>query len=81
MHGPPMYFTVNWQDAEESVRTLAALDPELALTFHGQPLRGPEMRESLQRLARDFRDIAVPMQGKYLKEPRRAADGSAYETP
>ena len=81
MHGPPMYFTINWQDAEESVKTLAALDPDLALTFHGQPLHGPEMRDGLQRLARDFRDIAVPKQGKYLREPRRAEDGSAYEEP
>jgi glyoxylase-like metal-dependent hydrolase (beta-lactamase superfamily II) len=81
MHGPPMYFTINWQDAEESVKKLAALEPDLALTFHGRPLRGPEMTESLHRLARDFRTIAVPDQGKYLREPRRAEDGSAYEKP
>lgn len=81
MHGPPMYFTVNWQDAEESVKKLAALEPDLALTFHGRPLKGPEMTESLQRLARGFREIAVPRQGKYLSEPRRAEDGSAYEKP
>ena len=79
MHGPPMYLTIDWQAAEESVKALAALDPELVLTFHGRPLRGPEMRDRLHRLAREFRSIAVPKQGKYLAEPRRAADGSAYE--
>lgn len=79
MHGPPMYLTIDWQAAEESVKALAALDPELVLTFHGRPLRGPEMRDRLRRLAREFRSIGVPRQGKYLAEPRRAADGSAYE--
>lgn len=79
MHGPPMYLTVDWQAAEESVKALAALEPELVLTFHGRPLRGPEMRDSLHRLAREFRIVALPEQGKYLSEPRRAADGNAYE--
>ena len=81
MHGPPMYFTINWQDAETSVKKLAALEPDLAVTFHGRPVKGPEMTESLHRLAGEFREIAVPKQGRYLKEPRRAEDGSAYETP
>jgi hypothetical protein len=39
------------------------------------------MRQALHRLASEFREIAVPRQGKYLAEPRRAADGSAYEKP
>lgn len=81
MHGPPMYFTVDWEAAEASVRSLAALDPELAVTFHGQPMRGPEMRDALHRLAREFRAVAVPDQGEYVSRPRRAEDGSAYEKP
>src|SRR4051812_11438627 len=28
MHGPPMYFTPDWNSAENSVRSLAALEPE-----------------------------------------------------
>lgn len=81
MHGPPMYFTIDWQAAEESVRRLAALRPELALTFHGQPMRGPEMRGALDRLAAEFRAVAVPPKGRYVAAPRHAADGSAYEAP
>lgn len=81
MHGPPMYFTIDWQAAEASVKTLAALEPELVVTFHGKPLRGATMREALHRLAREFRRIAVPSQGRYVAEPRHAADGSAYERP
>jgi len=81
MHGPPMYFTIDWEAAEDSVKKLAELDPELALTFHGQPMRGPEMREALHRLSREFRAVAVPAQGEYVVRPRRAEDGSAYEKP
>lgn len=79
MHGPPMYFTIDWDAAEQSVQTLAALEPELAISFHGQPMRGPEMRAALHQLARAFRTVAVPEQGRYLTDPRHADDGSAYE--
>lgn len=81
MHGPPMYLTVDWEAAEESVRRLAALEPELVVTFHGRPLHGPGMRAALHRLAEGFREVAVPRQGRYVEAPRRAADGSAYEAP
>ncbi|WP_134724645.1 MBL fold metallo-hydrolase [Paracoccus luteus] len=81
MHGPPMYFTIDWDAAEASVRKLAALEPYLALTFHGQPMRGAEMRDALHRLAAGFRTVAVPEKGRYVDAPRRASDGSAYETP
>ncbi|WP_246045456.1 MBL fold metallo-hydrolase [Rubellimicrobium roseum] len=81
MHGPPMYFTIDWEAAAESVRRLAALGPELALSFHGQPLRGEPLRESLRRLAADFEAVAVPRQGRYVAQPLRASDGSAYKRP
>ena len=81
MHGPPMYFTIDWDAAEDSVRRLAKLDPDLAVPFHGQPMRGPEMRGALHRLAAEFREVAVPAQGRYVAEPRRAEDKSAYEKP
>src|SRR4051794_27674245 len=32
MHGPPMYFTPEWDKAGDSVRKLAALEPELVVT-------------------------------------------------
>jgi len=81
MHGPPMYFTINWPEAANSVRRLAALDPELAITFHGRPLRGAALRHSLHRLAEEFPVAAVPRQGRYVAEPLRAEDGSAYKKP
>lgn len=81
MHGPPQYFTVDWDAAEDSARRLADLDPDLILAGHGRPLRGAEMRDALRRLADEFRALAVPRQGRYLAQPRRAEDGSAYERP
>ena len=78
MHGPPMYYTVEWDKAKSSVEKLAALEPDLVVTGHGEAMRGPEMRTALHTLARDFDRIAVPKQGIYLKEPARAEDGSAY---
>jgi glyoxylase-like metal-dependent hydrolase (beta-lactamase superfamily II) len=60
MHGPPRYFTPDWDEARESVRRLAALQPELVLTGHGRPMHGQPMREALELLARDFDRIARP---------------------
>jgi glyoxylase-like metal-dependent hydrolase (beta-lactamase superfamily II) len=78
LHGPPMYFTPDWQKAAESVRVLAALEPETVVTGHGHALRGPAMRASLHRLAAEFERIAVPAQGRYVNHPASVEDGSAY---
>lgn len=67
LHGPPTYYTPDWEAAERSVRTLAALEPELVIAGHGPALRGAEMREALHLLADDFKRIAVPEKGLYVK--------------
>jgi glyoxylase-like metal-dependent hydrolase (beta-lactamase superfamily II) len=63
LHGPPMYFTTDWDSARDSVRRLAALRPELAMTSHGRPLRGEDLRRGLTVLARDFDTVARPQHG------------------
>ena len=78
MHGPPMYYTQNWQQARTSVERLAALEPELAVTGHGPAMRGAEMRATLLLLARDFDRLAVPEHGRYVEDPARAETGTAY---
>ena len=81
MHGPPTYFTIDWEAAAASVRTLAALEPEWVVTGHGRAMHGPAMREALHELAERFDDVAVPSDGRYTREPARAEDGSAYREP
>ncbi len=78
IHGPPMYFTHDWQAAKDSVRRLAGLAPECVVTGHGRAMEGEAMREALNTLAATFDDVAVPKVGRYVGDPQRAADGSAY---
>lgn len=66
IQGPPMYFTPDWESAKASVRVLADLDPNLAITGHGQAIKGEELRYGLKILADRFDEIAVPEQGRYV---------------
>ena len=76
LSGPPKYFTYNWTSAHESVKKLAALEPEIVATGHGQPLRGAEMRKALHNLADNFEEEAVPAHGRYVDDPAYVtADG------
>jgi glyoxylase-like metal-dependent hydrolase (beta-lactamase superfamily II) len=70
LHGPPAYFTQDWRLAAESVGRLAALEPEVLASGHGDPRRGPQMRMALRELASRFSDREAPRFGRYA---RRAA--------
>jgi glyoxylase-like metal-dependent hydrolase (beta-lactamase superfamily II) len=69
LHGPPMYYTPDWDSARRSVEQLAALEPALVVPGHGRAMRGPGMIEALRALARDFDAVAVPKHGRYVDEP------------
>jgi glyoxylase-like metal-dependent hydrolase (beta-lactamase superfamily II) len=71
LHGPPMYYTTDWDNARASVERLAALEPETIITGHGPPMHGPAMREALETLAREFDHVAIPKQGRYVEAPKR----------
>ncbi|MBL7699970.1 MAG: MBL fold metallo-hydrolase [Chitinophagaceae bacterium] len=81
VHGPPKYFTYNWGSAERSVKTLAALEPEIVATGHGQPMAGEELREELHHLANNFREMAVPSSGRYVDEPALVNHEGVQYTP
>jgi len=66
VHGPPMYYTPDWDRARDSVRRLADLDPELVITGHGPAMQGHDMLEALHELADNFDEIAIPEQGRYV---------------
>ena len=78
LHGPPQYFTTEWDKSKSSVETLAALNPALVITGHGPAMQGAGMTQALHTLAQDFDRLAVPAEGKYVQHPARAEDGSAY---
>jgi glyoxylase-like metal-dependent hydrolase (beta-lactamase superfamily II) len=69
MHGPPAYFTPDWDAARLSVGRLAALQPAVVATGHGVPMVGPRMEDALDFLAENFDDIARPTHGRYVRRP------------
>lgn len=81
LHGPPMYYTPDWDAARASVEALAALRPEVAVTGHGLPMRGAELADGLERLARDFDRVARPARGRYVREPARADESGVRSLP
>jgi glyoxylase-like metal-dependent hydrolase (beta-lactamase superfamily II) len=81
IHGPPAYFTPDWFTARRSVEALAALEPRMAVTGHGVPMQGAELREGLRRLAREFDTLAVPAHGRYVGRPAVADRTGVVSVP
>lgn len=67
IYGPPRYLTADWEAARASVEKLASVTPEIAITGHGQPMKGAELREELTKLVNNFDAIAKPDSGKYVE--------------
>jgi glyoxylase-like metal-dependent hydrolase (beta-lactamase superfamily II) len=61
MHGPPAYFTPDWQSAKQSVVSLALLAPDIVITGHGAGMSGHAMRAALNDLAEHFDRVALPL--------------------
>jgi glyoxylase-like metal-dependent hydrolase (beta-lactamase superfamily II) len=82
LHGPPAYFTIDWDAAHRSVATLASLKPLVLASGHGQSMRGDDMPERLAELARDFDVRERPRRGRYARESVIAnEDGIVYIPP
>jgi len=80
--GPPKYFTCDWEAAEKSVRELIKLNPKTASTGHGKPLRGQELKESLEKLKKTFYNKSIPSHGRYIPNPAITdANGVIYIPP
>jgi glyoxylase-like metal-dependent hydrolase (beta-lactamase superfamily II) len=60
LHGPPSYFTSDWDAARNSVRHLADMEPIVLAPGHGKPLSGSDVSSALRQLSTDFDKIAVP---------------------
>lgn len=81
MHGPPMYYTTNWDDARSSVELLASLEPKRVITGHGPAMQGAQMRDALHRLAANFDRVAVPAGGAYVERPAAERKDGEYRQP
>lgn len=69
LHGPPAYFTTDWDAARDSVVRLADLQPAVVAPGHGRPLAGPDVKGALDDLARNFDRVARPAHGRYVHQP------------
>ncbi len=81
IHGPPAYYTSDWEAAKESVQELARLEPLTAATGHGPPLQGRQLQAGLQELARNFDWTAVPLRGRYVTRPAITDETGVVEVP
>lgn len=60
LHGPPAYFTSDWDLARQSVQNLAKLEPQTIAPGHGRPIATPHVADALKELAARFEEVAVP---------------------
>lgn len=81
LHGPPAYFTSDWDGARESVQRLASLEPAMLLAGHGQPWAGEGMRARLHELADHFDAWERPRLGRYGKQAAVADETGVVMLP
>ncbi len=81
LHGPPAYYTSDWDAAGLSVGRLAALMPNVAACGHGRPMSGPDFQDALIRLAEDFDRVARPWKGRYAHAPAIADERGVISVP
>ncbi|MBD2769532.1 MBL fold metallo-hydrolase [Hymenobacter sp. BT664] len=81
VHGPPAYFTPDWDAARASVELLARMEPEVAATGHGIPMHGTTLRDQLADLAARFDEVARPRKGRYVPQPATADAGGVRSVP
>ncbi|GAB4035115.1 MBL fold metallo-hydrolase [Spirosoma jeollabukense] len=81
-HGPPAYFTCDWQAAKQSVLKLNNLNPLAAGTGHGVSVRGLDLELGLNKLAHDFEARSIPSSdGRYVKQPAVTDENGIVDMP
>ena len=81
LHGPPAYFTIDWEAAKSSIRSLAALNPTSAGTGHGKAIQGIQLPQHLEDLVRHFESREVPKNGRYTKQPAHTNEEGIVDMP
>ena len=80
-HGPPAYFTCDWEAAKKSVLKLNNLNPMAAGTGHGVSVRGLDLELGLNKLAHDFEARSIPSEGRYVKQPAITDENGIVDMP
>jgi glyoxylase-like metal-dependent hydrolase (beta-lactamase superfamily II) len=75
---PPTPFTPDWNQARESIRLLAGLQPVTIASGHGLPVSGDKAVLELAELAIAF---PIPATGRYVHEPARMDDRGIVSLP
>lgn len=81
VHGPPAYFTPDWDAARLSVAELLSLVPEVGATGHGIAMHGEALRTQLAHLAVHFNTLARPKVGRYAHYPATADASGVLAVP
>ena len=81
VHGPPAYFTPDWDAARASVELLTRMEPEVAATGHGIPMHGTELRRQLAEFTPRFDALARPRVGRYAHQPATADASGVRSVP
>ena len=68
-HGPPAYYTSDWDAAQQSVERLAGFRPAIVACGHGLPIAGDDAMEGLIVLSRNFYQRERPRRGRYIPDP------------
>lgn len=78
LHAPPVYFTIDWDQAAESIGRLAQLRPRTIAAGHGLPMSGEDVADKLTEFAAKFRR---PSWGRYVDSPALADEQGIYYVP
>jgi glyoxylase-like metal-dependent hydrolase (beta-lactamase superfamily II) len=65
---PPAYFTIDWEEAEDSANALAALEPNVLASGHGPTMSGERLQEALAFVVEYFHYLK-PSHGRYVEMP------------
>jgi len=80
-HGPPAYFTCDWEAARKSVQKLNGLNPNAVGTGHGVSVHGLDLQLGLNRLAHNFDDLSIPSEGRYVKQAAVTDENGVVDMP
>ncbi|MEO5721225.1 MAG: MBL fold metallo-hydrolase [Chthoniobacterales bacterium] len=71
-------FTCDWGATRASVRSLAALQPNVVGCGHGIPISDPDLPTRMTRFAARFR---APRKGRYVRQPARVDENGVIALP